>query len=423
MLNNSIKTKLFKVYGKEIKYPKDCDALARDITQKTGSRISSSTVKRLLGFIKTNSHPNQYTLDTISNYLGYANWGGLSDENNDEVNGIISGNPLATSIPEEKKKRWLLALIIVTIGVGLFTWGAKNYSKPETLTFKKLPSLPQPRCGGRAVVSNNIIYYLGGFNCGLTTHNTWCFDVKNNRWKWLMDMPVSKAEMATASVGDRIYCFGGWLGNNLGATDKSEVYDIKSNTWDTLPNLPEKFTGASAVAIDKDIYIVGAKTGETSSFFFKFNTVNKGFTPLPLYHGGLIHMSMVACNNKIYLMGGSSFQNMKHAWHNNLYEFDIRSNRWTEKAKMPVTVSKSAAVAIHNKIHLLGGIDQYENGGSGIKEIHMIYDIEHDTWSEGPVLSTPICQHQAVQLGKTTLIMGGITFFPNPLNTVFSIEL
>ncbi len=424
MLDNSIRAKLYAVYGKEIRYPKDCDGLASDITAKTGCQISSSTVKRLLGFIKTSSHPNQYTLDTISNYIGFPNWAALNGKMNENTGEKLIENSSVNAGSKNKKRKWVISLILIPIIItGVFLGVYKQMPKKDSITFQELSALPQPRCGGRAIISKNQIYYLGGFNCGLTTDNNWRFDYKNNRWTTLSAMPTRRAEMATAVVDNQIYCFGGWLGNSQGSTDKSEVYQIQRNTWDTLPNLPEKITGASAVAIGKDIYIVGGKTGETTSFFFKFNTKKKTFTALPLYHGGIIHMSMVAVNEKIYLMGGNCFQNMKHYWQKRLYEFDIKSNQWTEKAEMPLTIAKSSAVVIKNQIHVFGGIDRYGDDEAGIKDVHLIYDIQKDCWTKGLVLPFPICQHQAITVAENTLIIGGNTSFPNPASTVVSLRL
>jgi hypothetical protein len=61
-------------FGKPIRYPLDCVALSVIIENETGERISSNTLKRLLGFIDELREPRLYTLDTIAKYLGFENW-------------------------------------------------------------------------------------------------------------------------------------------------------------------------------------------------------------------------------------------------------------------------------------------------------------------------------------------------------------
>jgi len=61
-------------FGKPIRYPLDCVALSVMIENETGERISTNTLKRLLGFIDESREPRLFTLDTIAKYLGFDNW-------------------------------------------------------------------------------------------------------------------------------------------------------------------------------------------------------------------------------------------------------------------------------------------------------------------------------------------------------------
>ena len=61
-------------FGKEIRYPTDCEALAGHISMETKQRVSASTLKRMFGFVKGTKEPRLYTLDVIAQYLGHENW-------------------------------------------------------------------------------------------------------------------------------------------------------------------------------------------------------------------------------------------------------------------------------------------------------------------------------------------------------------
>ncbi len=73
MVSKHIRSKIEQVFGKEIRYPLDCEALAIDIMQKCNERVSASTLKRFFGFI-AGTEPRTYTLDVIAKYIGYKNW-------------------------------------------------------------------------------------------------------------------------------------------------------------------------------------------------------------------------------------------------------------------------------------------------------------------------------------------------------------
>ena len=57
---------------------KDFELLTQSIFIATGRNIGVTTMKRLLGYISDERNTNEYTLNTISIYLGYHSWGELS---------------------------------------------------------------------------------------------------------------------------------------------------------------------------------------------------------------------------------------------------------------------------------------------------------------------------------------------------------
>ncbi|MEI7594139.1 MAG: hypothetical protein WCK02_00205 [Bacteroidota bacterium] len=61
-------------FGQEIRYPTDCEALSGHISMVTKERVSTSTLKRILGFVKGTKEPRLFTLDVLAKYLGYENW-------------------------------------------------------------------------------------------------------------------------------------------------------------------------------------------------------------------------------------------------------------------------------------------------------------------------------------------------------------
>ena len=74
MLSKVIIKHIEKKFGKEIRYPSDCESLSEDVFLHTKQKISVSTLKRLLGFVNGVQDPRLYTLDILAKYLGYNNW-------------------------------------------------------------------------------------------------------------------------------------------------------------------------------------------------------------------------------------------------------------------------------------------------------------------------------------------------------------
>jgi len=74
MLSKIIKERIAERFGREILYPKDCQALAEHISHTCKTPISASTLQRLFGFVKGIREPRLYTLDIAARYLGMRNW-------------------------------------------------------------------------------------------------------------------------------------------------------------------------------------------------------------------------------------------------------------------------------------------------------------------------------------------------------------
>ena len=74
MLSAITRKEIETKFGKEVRYPTDCEALAGHISMETKQRISASTLKRVLGFVKGTKEPRLFTMDVLAQYLGFDNW-------------------------------------------------------------------------------------------------------------------------------------------------------------------------------------------------------------------------------------------------------------------------------------------------------------------------------------------------------------
>jgi hypothetical protein len=74
MLSKIIRVRIEQKFGQEVRYSKDCEVLANEISNNTTKKISASTVKRLFGLAKGVEEPRLYTMDALAVYLGYKNY-------------------------------------------------------------------------------------------------------------------------------------------------------------------------------------------------------------------------------------------------------------------------------------------------------------------------------------------------------------
>ena len=138
---------LEKKYGQKVRYHKDCIALAAHISHCCKTRISGSTLSRLYGFIKGTQEPRLYTLDLISEYLGYQSWEELSATmNRSEASAFVNVEQLTA----EKLKIGTLiefgyeplrAIIIKYLGKQKFEVLNAENSKLQVGDIARIPSI------------------------------------------------------------------------------------------------------------------------------------------------------------------------------------------------------------------------------------------------------------------------------------------
>lgn len=87
--------------GKTIDTPKDFDVLKEQILVRTGETVSASTLKRVWGYLSSDSEPGLHTLNILSRFLGYISWKHFLSESSDKEH---QSNPVMSrhlSVEEE----------------------------------------------------------------------------------------------------------------------------------------------------------------------------------------------------------------------------------------------------------------------------------------------------------------------------------
>lgn len=69
MISEQLRKKLEARFGKAIRYSQECEALSESIYEETGERLSTTTLKRLLGFTTMRVAPRASTLDILAEYI------------------------------------------------------------------------------------------------------------------------------------------------------------------------------------------------------------------------------------------------------------------------------------------------------------------------------------------------------------------
>ena len=69
-----LKKEVVWVFGRSLDSPTEFESLAEEIYEKTGEKISASTLKRVFGYLHYGSAPRKNTLAVLARYCGYNGW-------------------------------------------------------------------------------------------------------------------------------------------------------------------------------------------------------------------------------------------------------------------------------------------------------------------------------------------------------------
>lgn len=133
----------------------------------------------------------------------------------------------------------------------------------------ELPPMPSKRDGCRAVVVDNTLYVLGGFDGSkyLDTVEAINLNAESPEWQTLPSMRTPRGYFGISRLRDTIYVFAGYTGDDKNgvALNSAEEYIIASNKWKELPTMEQCRRACTATLLAERFHVV---VGGTTSYDF-----------------------------------------------------------------------------------------------------------------------------------------------------------
>jgi N-acetylneuraminic acid mutarotase len=203
---------------------------------------------------------------------------------------------------------------------------------PVANTYTPLASAPDPFFLSQAVIFNNKIYSIAGFNLGGQSTTTRIYDIAGNSWTTGAPIPeplgLSDAATGVDSGSGKIYIACGF--NGSGAINTLRIYDIATDSWTTGSPAPDA------------LYLPG------------FGVIN----------------------GKFYVASGNNGSNEVA----DLQIYDIATDTWSAGAPIPTPVTAPGSAVFNGKLYVFGGTAPFPSTTT----ITQIYDPATDSWSAGP---------------------------------------
>lgn len=240
-------------------------------------------------------------------------------------------------------------------------------------------TLPVALLYSQAIVTNNYVYLLGGYN-GSARSNVVRSAISStgtlSTWESYTSLPFTSYASKAIVTKNRVYLIAGYINGSISNKVYTAPIDSTGNigTWTESLALPIYIYAHSVTVIKNKLYVIGGVCDGTGiplvyiAHIESDGTISswsKG-TSLP---ASIYYTSLVCTRNRVYLIGGIVNGSASSA----IYGADINTDgsldTWQLVDNLPDTMYGSTCLLTSGGLYVIGG---YVNGGISTR-VNMVY--------------------------------------------------
>ena len=234
-----------------------------------------------------------------------------------------------------------------------------------------------------------------------------CTDSWSDEWLQKTGGATPRRLHSAVVSDDKIYIFGGTDSTN---PDQSEYfrdlweYDIINDSWSQKVDGPAPRDCHSAVAYSGKIYVFGGFYKDIyHSNLWEYNIADDIWSVKSTQPPGRNNHMAVLYDKKMYIFGGGIRIDDKKYNFNDLWEYHILKDKWTQKSNSPFSLESGTAVVYKNAMFVFGGSLDGETFSNRVLK----YDFLTDEWSLNNIAPFSSAAHSAIVYDDKMYIFGG----------------
>ena len=270
---------------------------------------------------------------------------------------------------------------------------------PLSKDWYSIHPMPKPRQLFKAAVLNGLVYILGGMVDCVLTLKVWCYNPETNQWSEVAPMLKTASSFGVASLCGHLYAVGG---------PKREYnvqrYDPVSNCWCfESPMQVQRDEHCVAAFQDKYMFAIGGYTSNVRSVE-KYDVQSNTWTNMADLNIGRIGSSAVALGDKIFVVGG--YGGAKQQAIKNCEVYRSLTKDWGLIASTHVPRQAAGISVVCGQVYIFGG--------SHGKYLHIeSYCEGRDTWDRVAMLV-----NASQQMNCCTVVLSGKAMCKNITNKI-----
>jgi N-acetylneuraminic acid mutarotase len=259
---------------------------------------------------------------------------------------------------------------------------------PEIDNWSTTSPLPTPVDHTGSAAYDSKIYVVGGFVEGKKpTDSLFIYDPVTNKWQKGKPLPGPRGALTADFINGTLYAVGG-VDASHSPVATNEAYDPITNNWTEKAPMPTARHHHTSAVIDGKLYVIGGRllgNGVQSQINEALSNLNDNemYNPLndswtvmeqmPTKRSGIAAAASPVDGN-IYVFGGQSIDDA----FNNTEKYSPITDKWTTETSMPTARLGLEAIALDDKIYVIGG---KTNLGPHVTDKNEIFHVDNNSTS------------------------------------------
>ena len=234
-------------------------------------------------------------------------------------------------------------------------------------------------------------------------------DEKENQWKDIECMNISRLYFGATSIGEKIYVMRGSSNSDDRFLCSGEVYDSNCNKWSLLPDMKRSRRGCAVTSVNGRVYVMGGLGGNKRlSSCEMFDPVTNQWTSLPDRKEARYDCTACTMDDKIYVIGG---HDTAYNCLSSVEVFDTTTMTWSSSIpdrNLPRCYCAAVSVEKQQQIYVFGGYNEDGHPTTTRLSCVEMYDIPTQKWT---ILDSTMKEKRnactATLVGTKIYIIGG----------------
>ena len=265
--------------------------------------------------------------------------------------------------------------------------------------WEQLADLPTGGAWPAAAVVDGAIHVIPSND---TAHYVYVTDA--DEWSEAAGSPEAAHYHAAEAWGGKLYLMGGGSPTAIDSLDSLRGYDPGTDAWTALSPMPTARGYLVARELGGDIYAIGGPRVSGEIFHLTMEAYDpdsdtwRTAPQLPPDTSWALYSAVVVVDGLLYKLAGG----IANGPEDGADVFDPGTGQWTALTATPRPNHGLAGAAIGRTIYLTGG---YYDWGYSTEVV--LYDIDSDSYSDGPPLPAERAYSSMVSLDGCVYVIGG----------------